>query len=144
MTKPEPAPVSIFKLHFCISSGKETFLIILATIGSMLKGCALPLCDFFTYTTINMIISEPAKAERLINKLCLILTLIGVTILITALLVYATWYYIGKKISQRYKEEYFKLYLSKDQKWIDSNNQYEICSKINSTVQKIESGVSLE
>lgn len=139
-------PVSFFKLQYSLSKGKDCLYVLIACIGAIGTGIAMPLFAIIFGGTINGLRPEeqanPDSFKDTINDLCLKFVYIGLGMWASGFINLTFWNYNGKTIAKRIKKRYFRTIMLQEQGYFDQCNTYEFATKIQSQIKTIEQGVN--
>ena len=158
----EQKNISIMQLYCHLSGKSEVCIMIFGLLVSIFSGIASPLMillfgeiidDFgdlkFSYNAIPQhdITYIPVKSlitnefKDIINKMILRFLYIGIAMLFAGFFNNTLWSYVGQRQIQHLKEKYFKLILTQEQGWFDSNNAFEFSTKVQAQLEQIELGM---
>lgn len=138
----EGKPVGVFKLYYALSDRLDIFFMIIATLGSMGSGVAMPLFAILFGGAISNLGNLNGQ-----SLLVILATMrnqfyyVGTGMLVANLLSMGVWMMVGMRQIHKMKEEYFKIILKQEQGWFDSNNAFEFATKVQAQIKQIEGGV---
>ncbi len=135
--------VSFIQLMKCQSTKKDIFFFILAIIGSLLSGCAMPFTSLLLGDVIDGFDGSipKEKVPSIIHKSIINFLMAGIAIFIGSLLMVIFWNIIGKRLSNQIKIDYFRTIMKQDQIYFDETNTFELSTKIQNQTKIIESGI---
>ena len=133
--------VSIFKLQFALCDCHDLIIIFIAVLASLALGTNAMIFEYLLGKSINHLadVSMEIIKQDSINYLILA----GVSIIV-GYLYFSFWYLNGKRLTQKYRCEYFKLIAKQEQSWYDSTNPFELSARIESETKDIEAALGLK
>ena len=136
---------NIFKMLFFQMRGVEIFLTILGIIGSMAVGVTLSLCGNLALNGLDKFGKSaiPQEIRQSAFEVFILLCILAAIVFVSGIMMSGFFSYIGKKISNKYKCDYFKFLMQKDQIWFDKMKGLEIFNKFLLEMDKVEKGVKL-
>ena len=122
------------------------FLIILAVQGSLIAGTSMPFIALLLGKAINNFgpnIVELGEQELTsqIRELAIIYLLVGIGIFLGSFMMVLFWTMVGKRLILKISEEYLKVIMRQEPGWFDSNNVFELPTKVQSQLKIIENGI---
>jgi len=141
----EVKTINIFKLQFAISNKFDILITILAYICSILLGCSYNIFELMIGKSINHLIPLiPMDKDyiMIIERDFLTYILLFFITFIVSMLHCFLWYYNGKRLSVKYKKEYLRMILMQDISWFESQNVFELSSKLESQTKSFEAAVN--
>ena len=144
--------ISIFKLICHLNMPIDYFFIILGVIASIGSGISLPMQIFISSELISevgntseIISSEENKMRNLLeksfdNKIKRLLIYGSISFACNFLYV-SFWNIVGQRNIHNLKYKYFSVILRQEQGWFDKINEYELRSKFQIQIEKIEQGI---
>jgi len=138
--------VKFWDLQFAYSNKYDIAIVILASVFSVFLGASYNLYEYLQGKATNHLIPnanvEANEYFLQINKDCIFFLISSLLTFLIAFCHYSLWNYNGKKLALKYKMEYFRIILAQDVTWFDSQNVYEIASRVESQLKSIEQGVN--
>ena len=126
--------VSISSLLFLFMKRIDYFLFILAVFGSICNGIVYQLAEYFTGELISELTVSATETEikNGINSVCVKLLLTGIASVVFAYLMHGLFNYLSKKLSNKYKVEYFNMIFDMNRTWFDlvGKSPFEISSQL--------------
>ena len=144
--------ISIFKLNCHLNMPIDYFFIILGVIASIGSGISLPMQIFISSELISevgntseIISSEENKMRNLLekafdNKIKRLLIYGSISFTCNFLCV-SFWNIVGQRNIHNLKYKYFSVILRQEQGWFDKINEFELRSKFQIQIEKIEQGI---
>lgn len=141
--------VSVFKLQFALCDSKDILMICIGIIASMLISANSVLFEFLLGNSINHLSSSIAKStpeelKHIIWTDCKYYLILASGSLLAGYLYFTLWYLNGKRLSKKYRLEYFKLIGQQEQEWFDKHNPFELTTRIESETKNIEAALGLK
>lgn len=141
--------VSVFKLQFALCDSKDIIMIIIGIIASILISANSILFEFLLGNSINHLSSSLGKLtseelKEIIWTDCKYYLILASGSLIAGYLYFTLWYLNGKRLSTKYRLEYFKLIGQQEQEWFDKHNPFELTTRIESETKNIEAALGLK
>lgn len=137
--------VSISSLLFLFMKRIDYFLFILAVFGSICNGIVYQLAEYFTGELISELTVSATETEikNGINSVCVKLLLTGIASVVFAYLMHGLFNYLSKKLSNKYKVEYFNMIFDMNQTWFDlvGKSPFEISSQLMLELGTIETSL---
>ena len=151
----EAKKVSIFKIICHLSGKSEIFFMIFGTLCTFFSGCSNSLWCLIAGNTINKLTNivgldnlsdeeyklKIKEIEGPVNKLIILLIVLGVVTLISNFFMLSLWGYSALRQMDNLKIKYFELVLNQEQSWFDEHNSFEFSTKIQSQLEQIELGL---
>ena len=106
--------VSIFKLQFALCDCHDLIIIFIAVLASLALGTNAMIFEYLLGKSINHL--ADVKMEIIKQDSINYLILAGVSIIV-GYLYFSFWYLNGKRLTQKYRCEYFKLIAKQEQSW---------------------------
>lgn len=143
--KDDIKPVSFFKLECFLASGSDKVIIILAILGSLFAGAAMPLISLLLGKVINQFNGtiDPAQVPELVSGLITNFLLCGVAIFLGSFMMVYFWALTARRLINKINEEYFRVIMKQEQGWFDQSNMFEFATKVQNQIKTIENGVYL-
>jgi ATP-binding cassette, subfamily B (MDR/TAP), member 1 len=136
---------SFWQLQYGLMKRFDVFVVIIATIGSIIMGLASPLFSIIFGGTINSYGSASSTSPEAfiedIKQLCLNFLYVGIGMWAAGYVMIWLWGYNGRIISKRIKKNYFRLLMEQEQGYFDTKDTYQFATKIQAQVKSIEMGV---
>ena len=111
----------------------------------------MPIMSFITtdvYSDIGVTSEVTSDRESLMETVKDVFTkqekrylILGIAAFICNFLSICFWSLIGNKISHKLKKLYFKVILQQEQAWFDSNNAFELATKVQAQLEQVEMGI---
>lgn len=148
--KPEPMKevlkkkrVSYFKLQFTFANRQDIILIIFACMGSLIAGCSMPMVSLLLGKGINNFSPSMDKTDlnTRIKDMVINFMLAGAGIFIGSIMMVFFWSIVGKRLTNKVSEEYFRVLMRQEQGWFDQTNAFEFATKVQTQVKTIENGI---
>jgi ABC-type multidrug transport system fused ATPase/permease subunit len=135
--------VSFFKLLKSQTFPFQIFFYVLAIIGSLVAGCAMPLTSLLLGDVIDAFDGSIPKDEvpGIIKKAIINFIIAGICIFIGSLMMVFFWTKIGESFSKSLKVDYFRELMRQDQTFFDNTNTFEFTTKVEKQCKTIEMGV---
>ena len=135
--------VSFFTLLKSQTFPYQIFFYILAIIGSLVAGCAMPLTSLLLGDVIDGFDGSIPKEEvpGIIKKAIINFIIAGVCIFLGSLMMVFFWTKIGESFSKSLKVDYFRELMRQDQTFFDNTNTFEFTTKVEKQCKTIEMGV---
>ncbi len=135
--------VSFFKLLKSQTFPFQIFFYVLAIIGSLVAGCAMPLTSLLLGDVIDGFDGSIPKDEvpGIIKKAIINFIIAGICIFIGSLMMVFFWTKIGESFSKSLKVDYFRELMRQDQTFFDNTNTFEFTTKVEKQCKTIEMGV---
>mmetsp|Transcript_18779 Transcript_18779/g.19453 ORF Transcript_18779/g.19453 Transcript_18779/m.19453 type:complete len:1385 (-) Transcript_18779:57-4211(-) len=138
-------PVSYWKLQFSLNTFQDNLFFFLMVLGSMGMGLSIPLFSIYLGETMNeMADLEGDELVDEVKSLSLKLVYSGVGMLGGGFL---TFFFAGvncDNLTNKIREEYFKVLLKQEQGFYDSRNTHEYATKVQSQIKTIHSGLGIK
>lgn len=138
--------ISYFQLQYKFADKIDYLLIIIATMGSLVTGAAMPMISLLLGSAINNFGPEVDKSELSTNvaNLAINYVLAGMAVLLGSFMMSFFWSLIGKRLINKINVEYFKVLLKQEQGYFDKRQKNEeFVTKINQEIKIIENGVKI-
>lgn len=132
---------SFCKVQYKFLRKSDFCIYFLGVLGSFGLGIALPIFALLfgdLVSNLYKILSVSDFLDKFLN-LCFSFIYVGISTIVSSILMITCWTNIGKKISNRFKESYFELIMNRKQSWFDSINPHEFVFKFQNQVKSIES-----
>jgi hypothetical protein len=155
----KPRAISFWQLQYSYLEGCDYVIILIACLGSLAVGVSMPLFSTTFGGSINTFGAAPMSNDQVLTEaqqkgldtfiegirtMCLNFLFIGIGMGFAGFIMIWLWSSLGRKIAQRIKKNYFKVLMSQEQSFFDSNeNLLEYPTKIQAQIKKIEMGVNL-
>ena len=145
--------VSIFTLQFALATPSDICVIIVASFISIFmaaQGIAFEILLGFSINTLSTCFHGDPNSDKPCKIFSSILTYIFLYVILAVFSLFLgfgyfkLWYTSGKTISKRYRIEYFRALSNQDQEWFDSNNPFELSSKIENQIKEISAALGLK
>jgi len=136
--------ISYFKLQYKFADKTDIFLIIFASLGSIIAGAAMPLISLLLGAAINNFGPDADKQELKDNVqvLAVNFVLCGLGILLGSFAMFFFWSIVSKRLIQKINIAYFEVLLRQEQGYFDQGQKNEhFVTKINQEIKIIENGV---
>ena len=147
----EEKEVSLFHIYNHLAEPIDYFYMVLAIIGSIGAGLALPIMsylstDLFSETGNTSEYSNDLqklrdKVEDIFNLQIKRFLIVGVIIFVCNFLSICFWTLMGSRMCHRLKRNYFTVILSQEQGWFDANNAFEFATKVQAQLEQVEMGI---
>ena len=141
----EEKEVSLFHIYNHLAEPIDYFYMVLAIIGSIGAGLALPIMsylstDLFSETGNTSEYSNDLqklrdKVEDIFNLQIKRFLIVGVIMFVCNFLS------ICSRMCHRLKRNYFTVILSQEQGWFDANNAFEFATKVQAQLEQVEMGI---
>ena len=138
---PPKKGVSIFKLQFALCDCHDLIIIFIAVIASLALGTNAMIFEYLLGKSINHL--TEVNMEIIKQDSINYLILAGVSIIV-GYLYFSFWYLNGKRLTQKYRCEYFKLIAKQEQHWYDRTNPFELSARIEAETKDIEAALGLK
>ena len=138
---PPKKGVSIFKLQFALCDCHDLIIIFIAVLASLALGTNAMIFEYLLGKSINHLteVNMDIIKQDSINYLILA----GVSVIV-GYLYFSFWYLNGKRLTQKYRCEYFKLIAKQEQHWYDRTNPFELSARIEAETKDIEAALGLK
>lgn len=137
--------VSISSLLFLFMERIDYFLFILAVFGSICNGIVYQFSEYLIGELISELVVSATETEikNGINSVCIKLLLTGIASVVFAYLMHGLFSYLSKKISNKYKVEYFNMIFDMNQTWFDLVGKlpFELSSQLMLELETIETSL---
>ena len=147
----EEKEVSLFHIYNHLAEPIDYFYMVLAIIGSIGAGLALPVMsylstDLFSETGNTSEYSNDLqklrdKVEDIFNLQIKRFLIVGVIMFVCNFLSICFWTLMGSRMCHRLKRNYFTVILSQEQGWFDANNAFEFATKVQAQLEQVEMGI---
>ena len=146
--------ISIFRLYCHLNRPIDYFYMLIALIGSIGSGISMPLQAYIStelfsdigntseniYTNIDPnTINE--NIEKVFNRQIKKLLTFGSISFVCTFLSVTFWNLVAQRDIHNFKYKYFSLLLKQEQGWFDKNNAFEFATKVQTQLEKVESGM---
>ena len=138
---PKQKSVSIFKLQFALCDCHDIIIIFIAVIASLALGTNAMIFEYLLGKSINHLTTPDMTTLKQDSLNYLLLA--GVSIIV-GYLYFSFWYLNGKRLTQKYRCEYFKLISKQEQEWYDHHNPFELSARIEAETKEIEAALGLK
>ena len=147
----EEKDVSLFHIYHHLAEPIDYFYMVLAFIGSIGAGVALPIMSYLC-TDIMSEVGNTSEYENDVemliervkhgfNKQIKRFLVIGAIMFVCNFLSICFFSLMGNRMCFRLKRNYFTVILSQEQGWFDSNNAFEFSTKVQAQLEQIEMGI---
>lgn len=144
-TPPEKESVPFGKLLYTFATPGEKFAILLGILLSMASGGTMPAFMIIFGKMINNFGGSSAGISSFVNNIndtCTNFVYIGLGIMAVTASATIIWSTIGRNITRKIKNEYFKAIMRQEQNWFDQfKNKYEFATKVETQTKTIEIGL---
>ena len=131
--------VGALELLFTLCSPIDYSLIFLGIISSIICAFNTIAQEVLSGTAINHLF-ELKPSENFPTTLyndCLNYIIVAIIMAVVAYINFSTWFYLGRKLTMKYRREYFKIILDQDMEWFDYENAFELSSRIENEINDI-------
>ncbi len=143
--------VSLFHIYNHLAEPIDYFYMVLAIIGSIGAGIALPIMSYLStdlFSEVGNTSEYSDDVDRLMgrvkdafNKQIKRFLLVGAIVFVCNFLSICFWTLIGSRMCHRLKRNYFTVILSQEQGWFDANNPFEFATKVQAQLEQVEMGI---
>ena len=143
--------ISLCHLYCHLAEKPDYFLMILAIIGSIGAGLALPIMSYMSsdlFSDIGNTSEYSNDPEKLIGKVkhafdtqIKRFLIVGAIIFACNFLSICLWSLIGSRMCHNLRRKYFTVILSQEQGWFDANNPFEFATKVQAQLEQVELGI---
>ena len=143
--------ISIFQIYCHLAESIDYFYLVLAIIGSIAAGLALPIMSYFSTDLFSEVGNTSEYAddpEKLIGRVkhafdvqIKRFLIIGVIMFAANFLSICFWTLVGSRMCHRLKRNYFTVLLNQEQGWFDANNAFEFATKVQAQLEQVEMGI---
>ena len=147
----EEKDISLFHIYCHLAEPIDYFYMILAIIGSIGAGCALPIMSYLSTDLFSDVgnTSEYSndyqklleRVEHAFDTQIKRFMIVGVIIFICNFLSICFWTLMGSRMCHSLKRRYFTVILSQEQGWFDANNAFEFATKVQAQLEQVEMGI---
>lgn len=141
--QPKVKGVSYFKLQYTFADRMDKFLIFCACLGSLIAGCSMPMISLLLGNAINNFNPNMNKddLQPRIQEMVVRFILAGIGIFIGSFMMVFFWSIVGKRLTLKISEEYFRVLMKQEPGWFDQANTNEFATKVQYRTKIIENGV---
>ena len=147
----EEKDISIFHIYYHLAEPIDYLYIIIAIIGSLGAGLTMPIMSYLstdlfsevgnTSEYSNDITRLMDKVKHAFDKQIKRFLIVGVIMFFCHFCSVCFWTLIGSRMCHKLKENYFRVILSQEQGWFDSNNPFEFATKVQAQLEQVEMGI---
>ena len=152
----EQKDISVFRLLCHLSKDLDRGLMVLAAIGSIGAGIAMPLIAYLSGsmfsdvgdTTAWQDTSDPVYLKMMrdgindsMNTLIYRFLWVGAIMLVAHFMNVTFWTYTSLRQVLQMKENYFTVILKQEQGWFDAHNAFEFATKVQAQLEQVEMGL---
>ena len=147
----EEKDISIFHIYFHLAEPIDYLYMVIAIIGSIGAGLTMPIMSYLS-TDLFSEVGNTSEYSTDITKLMDIVKhafdkqikrflIVGVIMFFCHFCSVCFWTLIGSRMCHKLKENYFRVILSQEQGWFDSNNPFEFATKVQAQLEQVEMGI---
>ena len=143
--------VSLFHIYHHLAEPIDYLYMILAFIGSVGAGLALPIMSYLSTDLFSDVgntseySNDPAKliqrVKHAFDTQIKRFLIIGAIMFICNFLSICFWTLMGSRMCHRLRRNYFTVILSQEQGWFDANNPFEFATKVQAQLEQVEMGI---
>ena len=147
----EEKDISIFHIYNHLAEPIDYLYITLAIIGSLGAGLTMPIMSYLstdlfsevgnTSEYSNDITRLMDKVKHAFDKQIKRFLIVGVIMFFCHFFSVCFWTLVGSRMCHKLKENYFRVILSQEQGWFDSNNPFEFATKVQAQLEQVEMGI---
>ena len=145
----EEKDVSLFHIYRHLAEPIDYFYMVLAIIGSVGAGLALPIMSYLSTDLFSDVGNTSEydpnaiykKIEHVFNLQIKRFLIVGAIMFVCNFLSICFWTLVGSRMCHRLKRNYFTVILSQEQGWFDANNAFEFATKVQAQLEQIEMGI---
>lgn len=131
--------VGALKLLFTLCSPIDYCIFFLGTLSSIICAFNTIAQEVLSGTAINHLF-ELKPSDNFPTTLyydCLNYAIAAIIMAVVAYINFSTWFYLGRKLTIKYRKEYFKIILDQEMEWFDYENAFELSSRIENEINDI-------
>ena len=146
--------IPICRIYSHLFEPIDWFFLLLALIGSIGSGVAMPLMSFLTsevYSDVGNTSEQRYSADSIANMIETVketmddqikkqLMYGGISFVCNFFSI-CFWSLIGSRCSYNMKKKYFSIILAQEQGWFDANNAFEFATKVQAQLEQVEAGI---
>ena len=152
----EQKNISVFRLICHLSTNFDKGLMVLAVIGSIGAGIAMPLIAYLSGNMFSDVGDTTAwqnsneedvvqlmrdNINDAMNTLIYRFLWVGALMLVAHFLNVTFWTYTSLRQVHQMKENYFTVILKQEQGWFDAHNAFEFATKVQAQLEQVEMGL---
>ena len=147
----EEKDLSLFHIYCNLAEPIDYFYMVLAIIGSIGAGCALPIMSYLStdlFSDVGNTSEYSNDPEKLVSRVKHAFDtqikrffIVGAIIFVCNFFSICFWTLIGSKMCHSLKRRYFTVILSQEQGWFDANNAFEFATKVQAQLEQVEMGI---
>ena len=147
----EEKDISLFHIYHHLAEPIDYLYMVLAIIGSIGAGVAMPIMSYFSADLFSDIGNTSEYSDNLeelrdrvedaFNTQIKRFLIIGAIIFVANFLSICFWTLMGSRMCHRLKRNYFTVILNQEQGWFDANNAFEFATKVQAQLEQVEMGI---
>lgn len=145
--------ISVFHLYGHLNRPIDYLFMVLAFIGSLGSGIAMPIQSFICMDLFSDIgnTSESITPDQIVlmmqivsdtmDKMIKRMLIFGAVTFVSNFLSVTFWNLLGQRDIHHLKYKYFTVILGQEQGWFDANNAFEFATKVQAQLEQVELGI---